>query len=95
MRPYRLTSVLISRFLLNLQAADKKSTGMVSSTGSRIESAVFQRVIGSLGGEIDFGGDSGFDDFEEAVEHCNTEDMEGGLVQSTDTSTMKEIGVDS
>ena len=68
---------------------------MVTSTGSQVETAIFQRVIGSLGGEIDVGGDSGFDDFEEAVEHCSTEDMEGGLVQSTDASTMKEIGVDS
>ena len=30
---------------------------MVSSTGSQVESAIFQRVIGSLGGEIEFGAD--------------------------------------
>ena len=52
-----LTSILISRFLLNLQAAEQKSTGMVSSTGSQVESAIFQRVIGSLGSEIEFGAD--------------------------------------
>ena len=28
---------------------------MVSSTGSQVESAIFQRVIGSLGSEIEFG----------------------------------------
>ena len=27
---------------------------MVSSTGSQVESAIFQRVIGSLGSEIEF-----------------------------------------
>ena len=39
----RLTSILISRFLFDLQAAKQKSTGMASSTGSRVESAVFDR----------------------------------------------------
>ena len=58
---HRLTSVLISRFLLNLQDVDQKSTGMVSSVGSRVESAVFQQVIGSLGGDIEFGWDADLD----------------------------------
>ena len=53
----RLTAILISRFLLNLQAAEHKSTGMISSTGSQVESALFQGVIGSLGSEIEFGAD--------------------------------------
>ena len=57
----RLISILISRFLLNLQAVNRKSTGMVSSTGSRVESAVFQRAIGSLGGDVEFGGDGDVD----------------------------------
>ena len=61
----RLTSILISRFLLNLQAVDKMSTGMVSSTGSQVESAIFQRVIGSLGSEIEFGADVDVDGMEE------------------------------
>ena len=52
-----LTSILISRFLLNLQATEQKSTGMVSSICSQVESAVFQRVIGSLGCDIEFGED--------------------------------------
>ena len=30
---------------------------MVSSTGSQVESAIFQRVVGSLGSEIEFGAD--------------------------------------
>ena len=53
----RLTSILISRFLLNLQAAEQKSAGMVSSTSSQVESAIFQRVIGSLGNNVRFGAD--------------------------------------
>ena len=60
----RLISILISRFLINLQAVNRKSTGMVSSTGSRVESAVFQRVIGSLGGNAGFGGNIDPDEFE-------------------------------
>ena len=63
--PPRLTSILISRFLLNLQAVDQKSTGMVSSTGSQVESAIFQRVIGSLGCEIEFGADINVDGIDE------------------------------
>ena len=55
--PDRLTSILVSRFLLNLQAAEQKSTGMVSLTGFQVESAIFQRVIGSLGSHIEFGAD--------------------------------------
>ena len=55
---FRLTSILISRFLLNLQAANQKSTGMISSTGSSVASGVFDRVVGSLGGHIEFGGNA-------------------------------------
>ena len=61
----RLTSILISRFLLNLQAAEQKSTGMVSSIGSQVESVIFQRVIGSLGSKIEFREDVDVDDIEE------------------------------
>ena len=61
----RLTSILVSRFLLNLQAAEQKSSGMISSTSSQVESAIFQRVIGSLGGEIEFGADVDVDGIEE------------------------------
>ena len=34
---------------------------MVSSTGSQVESAIFQRVIGSLDSEIQFGADADVD----------------------------------
>ena len=61
----RLTSILVSRFLLNLQAVEQKSTGMVSSTGSQVETAIFQRVIGSLGSEIEFGAVVDVDGIEE------------------------------
>ena len=56
--PSRLTSILVSRFLLNIQTVDRKSTGMVSSTGSQVESTLFKRVVGSLGSEVEFGADA-------------------------------------
>lgn len=40
--------------MLNLQATNSKLTGMTSSVDSQVESAVFQRVIGSLGSSIAF-----------------------------------------
>ena len=40
---------------------------MVSSTGSQVESAIFQRVIGSLGSEIEFGADIDVDGIEDDV----------------------------
>ena len=52
---------------------------MTSSTGSRVESAVFQRVIGSLGGEVDFGGNTDDDDVDHdgvGVEDGSSEDTE-------------------
>ena len=61
----RLITILVSRFLLNLQAAEQKSTGMMSSTGSQVGSVRFQRVIGSLGSEIEFGEDVDVDDIED------------------------------
>ena len=57
----RLTSILISRFLCDLQAAGQKSTGMVSSTGSQVESIILQRVIGSLGSAIELEEDTNVD----------------------------------
>ena len=38
---------------------------MVSSTSSQVESAIFQRVIGSLGGGIEFGVDIDVDGIDE------------------------------
>ena len=38
---------------------------MVSSTGSQVESAIFQRVIGSIGSEIEFGAVADVDGIEE------------------------------
>ena len=34
---------------------------MVTSTGSQVETAIFQRVIGSLGSEIEFGAEADVD----------------------------------
>ena len=41
--------MLISRLLLDLQSASKASVTISSSSGSGMESIVFQRVWGSLG----------------------------------------------
>ena len=70
-----LTSILISRFLLNLQATDRKSTGMVSSTGSQLDSAILQGIIGSLGNDIVFGKDVNVD----AVEEDGVREKEAGI----------------
>ena len=83
--PNRLTSILISRFLLDLQAVHQRSTGLVSSSGSRFESAVFERVIGSLSGSTDFGGDAGVDDIEEngvRGEHGNLDGIDKSSVHT-------------
>ena len=79
----RLTSILISRFLLNLQAVDQKSTRMVSSTSSGVGSIMFERVIGSLGGSTEFGDfcDVGVSEVNgEAVRDGRLEDLEKSLV---------------
>ena len=68
--------------MLNLQATEQKSTGMVSSTGSQVESAIFERVIGSLGSEIEFGAVVDVDGFEEdgvIVGDGGVGDMENSL----------------
>ena len=90
-----LTSILISRFLLNLQATEQKSTGMVSSIGSQVESAVFQRVIGSLGSGIEFGADIDVDGIEEAGDGAGdgwVGDMENSLsgLEHTEESAVEE-----
>ena len=53
---------------------------MVSSVGSQVESAIFQRVIGSLGSEIEFGADVDVDDIENDVRaEDGVRDVEGGM----------------
>ena len=49
----RLTSLLISRFLLDLQAANRANAHTSSISEGSAESIVFQRVVGSLGASID------------------------------------------
>ncbi len=49
--PNRITSILVSQFLLELQAADKRiraGGSELSLTNSRISSVVFHRVAGSI-----------------------------------------------
>ena len=55
---YRLSSILMSRFLLNLQSVNQKVTGEDFRTtrggsGDHTESLVFQRVVGSIASSID------------------------------------------
>ena len=96
----RLTSILISRFLLNLQAAEQKSTGVVSSTGSQVESAIFQRIIGSLGSDIEFGGDDNADDLQYDgawAEDDGVSDIENSLnsrIEHTDEGAVQATGRD-
>ena len=47
-----LTTVLICRLMLDLQAANKHATGMSSTVDTHVETVVFQRVVGSLGESI-------------------------------------------
>ena len=54
MPAYRITAILISRFLLDLQTAERHAVCMTSSSpafngdSSHEESLVFERVMGSL-----------------------------------------------
>ena len=50
---HSLTSVLISRFMLNLQSANRDSAQSASTIGSHIDTVVFERIVGSLGAFID------------------------------------------
>ena len=79
---HRFTSILVSRLLLNLQAADQKLTGMISSIDSQVESAVFHRVIGSLGGAIEVGGGADVND----VAHERTR-VEGETIVDIENSS--------
>ena len=81
----RITSILISRFLLNLQAAEHTSTGMVSSTdsGSQVESVIFQRVIGSLGNTVEFGADADADVFEQYCVRGEDDSLREGDVENS------------
>ena len=53
---YRLTAVLISRFLLHLQSASLRAVNCVSSSQASSthtdQSIIFERVLGSLGASI-------------------------------------------
>ena len=51
--PDRLTSLLISRFLLDLRAANRATAHTSSTSEGSAESIVFQRMVGSLGASID------------------------------------------
>ena len=50
MPPYSLTSVLVSRFLLRLQAANGASVH--ASSNADVTSIVFEHVVGAIGASI-------------------------------------------
>ena len=50
-----VTTILVSRFMIDLQYVNKISSGLTSSIGSQGDSILFQRVIGSLGETIGIG----------------------------------------
>lgn len=40
------------RFMIHLQASNRRSTGMESLNDSHVDSIIFQRVVGSLGSAL-------------------------------------------
>ena len=54
---HSLTAILVSRFLINLQAVHQQQTDSESTQCSRA-TLVFERVVGSLGGSFISGDDS-------------------------------------
>ena len=55
--PNRFTAILVSRFMLNLQAVDHRNRNHTSTLGEIVthpgtDSLIFQRVIGSLGSSV-------------------------------------------
>ena len=80
-----MTAILIARFLLDLQTAERQALCMNSSAlgashggASQSDSLVFERVMGSLTSSIgDLGGDGGFGDEEQV-----------GLEEETDQSSV-------
>lgn len=77
---HRIATVMISRFMLNLQSANRGSSGMVSSNCTHVDSVVFERVVGSLAGSIDTRYGPGRDLWDVQNEaHSSTEggDLEG------------------
>ena len=83
---YRVTSILVSQFLLELQAADARiraGGSQLSITNSRISSVVFHRVVGSIRHasvtpeEVDHDVSSGGSLFEDLAEEIAQEGLDG------------------
>ena len=82
---YRLTSILISRFLSDLQAAYRTSTHGSSSDPGNVESLVFGRVVGSVGASLcpeDFAGDDP-EDFEDVNNGARRSAMSLAVAEET------------
>ena len=73
---YSLTSILVSRFLLRLQAANRASAH--ASSSADVNSIVFERVVGSLAASIMPGG-SDCDEYD-ASEDADTSIQDAGHV---------------
>ena len=88
----RLTSILVSRFMLNLQEVMKTCSTLESFEVSQAETVVFRRVIGSLAESIRCGEESDEtrrDDIE--IESRSSAEE----VESSDTSVKSDAGGDS
>ena len=51
----RLTTVIVSRFMLNLQSVEHHLSEPISTIGSQGPSIEFRHPLGSLGASLDFG----------------------------------------
>ncbi|KAI1791802.1 hypothetical protein LXA43DRAFT_1009216 [Ganoderma leucocontextum] len=78
-----LSAILISRFMLHLQHANLRTTGMASSqepTASNVGSLMFERAFGSLGASIspdDYFATEGGDDDDSVEESLPVEGVAG------------------
>ncbi|KAH9929077.1 uncharacterized protein BXZ73DRAFT_102231 [Epithele typhae] len=69
-----LTAILVSRFLLNLQAANRGLSGIGSTVqGSQLGSVVFERVVECMGGLVEFAGEEELDDDNQQAESPEAE----------------------
>ena len=90
----RLTTILISRFLFHLQAAERASADLETHTSrSTMSSVAFDRVVGSLGAEIepeDFFGPRGSEGEEQDNERKQEEDRGGECLPHIGTKGQSE-----
>ena len=77
--PSRLTVILVSHFLLDLQRASAGSVGLGATSLSRFDSnarttstVVFDRVVGSMGASLHANEDDSIEDFDSGLSSCSS-----------------------